>query len=462
MRNSQKSADKKFFSYDNIRFNSAAYDCDISTIPQSRGQKKHAFYLFPNNDTLFFSFRDGKELINCGDGRTVLPDLLAIKDGDVDDVKAFIERHGFLLPLAPSAEDSVAAVLLFALINRLKATVSLMSAFAEGGKTFDYKKIMALTMYLLLTPQTSIELVGCKEPYQTCPHGMSHIWRNTNFINEHGAAVTFEEYRTSKGLDGIINVIDTVRPPVYEVNIRQYSRFHLSESNKSEYEKLSVVDKATALYIGAKNVPVHCRLAIDFLFHFCFNVGNIKEWNHKGELILGDIPSSCHLNEEKEKHVFTKKTAELHSLHPILKFLNEHEESPEELDKLKSEIRHPPSIAKFDDGFDNQLAEALIVLAKHTLKTEIEYNLKGVVPSYDTDTLTPAWSIRSLLSGIYFSLFNVRAKEEQYRICAKPNCDRYFLTKIYSTKQKYCSNRCSNAAAQDAHRKKRKNSAQNE
>jgi len=76
--------------------------------------------------------------------------------------------------------------------------------------------------------------------------------------------------------------------------------------------------------------------SIDLLYNFCDNVGEIEGWNYNGELKLT-----------------------------------------------------PKGRLNFEDKFDDELQFGLMTLAKHTLKTEIEYNLKGVVPVYDTDLMLP-------------------------------------------------------------------------
>ena len=460
MEKSKKSYNCKLIMNSCVNFDSIACDCEIGVIPLSKEIKKHTFHLYPNDNSISYNYKDGKELINATNDRAVLPDLLAVRYGNTEDIKIFIETHGFLLPLIPNTNSSVESEFLFTLIHRLKATVSLIFAIAENDASLDYEKIMALTMYLLLTPQASIELASGRISYKTCPHDMNHIWHNTNFINENNETVAFEGYGIVDTLIGPVNVKDTVRPPFTEFNNYEHNAFIISEDNKPEYIRLGVADKATALFVGAKNVPAHCRLAIDFLFHFCTVVGDITKWNHLGELTLNKpLSHRCPNDEDNDpKYLFVNESVE--SANELLSktVAKAAKKSAKEIDRLKNEADNPFAMAKFCDGFDDPLKDALVKLAKQTLKTEIEYNLKGVVPSYNTDALTSAWRVEYLLSGIYFSLFNIRAKEEQYRLCAKPNCGRYFFAKTDSIKQKYCSHSCTNAMAQSIHRRNQQES----
>jgi predicted RNA-binding Zn ribbon-like protein len=104
------------------------------------------------------------------------------------------------------------------------------------------------------------------------------------------------------------------------------------------------------------------------------------------------------------------------------------------------------------DGLDEQLRTGLIKLAKNTLKSEMEYNLRDITPSYDTDTMTPTWRIDDLLSGLYLSMFYMRPNTALYRLCQNPKCNLYFLVSTTAHKKKYCCKSCSNAMQQRSHR----------
>jgi hypothetical protein len=444
MSNAKNARAKKNFSDSGIIFDSTACDCEIGSIPLSRDLKKYTVYLYPNGNSLSYGFKDGKELFNCADGSAVLPDLLAIRERNVDDVKSFIEKHGYFLPLIPNADNSIDSELLFVLINRLKATVSLMTAFAGSDKTPDYENIMALTMYLLLTPPVRINDPNGNPLFTTCPHIMGQVWNGIYQASESNRRIENEEHNAVERWildektcgDSGCDIKDTIRPP--------HTWVSLSESQYIiDYyvaDPSSVIGKILYFYQDTTAVGTHCRLAIDFLYHFCNDVGEIQTWNHKGELVVTK-------NNFKENKVTDIKPKESELIAVETDFTTHESEDMED---------NPSTSILFNRRFDEQLREGLLKLAKHTLKTELEYNLKGVLPSYSTETLTPAWRVDYLLSGLYFSLFNMRAKEEVYRVCAKPNCGRQFFAKVSSIKNKYCSQKCANATAQNLYRHKNK------
>lgn len=393
-----ESTRKIFFANSAFRFSSSDCDCEVDILHPSKGVTKHIYRLYPKEDMLYYAYIAKQGLVSkkrngAVEGRSVLPDLLAIKDDDSKAVKAFIEKHGFFLPLDPNENNSVESDPLFGLINRLKATVSLMSALGEV--TIDYKQVIALTMYLLFTPQTSINLDnGYDGPFYTCPHEAGYVWQNIDSISE---LIRQVEDEPNKGF--YIN--DSVRPPLTFLGMGEYD----DAIGYGEYDFSNARNRLIYLFRNAVEVSPNCRLAIDFLYHFHKDVGNIQSFNHKGEL------------------TFTESS--------------------------------PPTPVRFKSKFDKQLQTALMALAKHTLKTEIEYNLGGIAPSYDIELMAPSWHVDHLLCGLYFSIFYMRPGIELYRVCANPNCELPFLVKTSSSQKIYCQTGCANAMAQRNHRKRK-------
>lgn len=389
---------KIFHANNDFKFSSVACDCEVDVTHPSKGVTKHTFRLYPKSDVIYYAYVASRGLVSKSrdgavDGRAVLPDLLAITEGNVKAVKTFIEQHGFFLPLDANADNSIDAVELFGLIDRLKAAVSLMSALGEP-KT-DYKEILALTLYLLLSQNISIQFPNFESPFISCVHEVGQVWNRVYAINENILRGEDVGYNVDEGY----KIADSVRPPETWLSTNEYG-----DAVGNEHLDLSGVKaNATYLFRNAKTVSPLCRLAIDFLYHFCKEVGDIKSWNHKGELIFTNTP---------------------------------------------------PTATQFRSTFDEPLQSALLLLAKNTLKTEIEYNLNGILPSYDTESMAPSWRVEYLLAGLYFSVFYMRPKIELYRTCANPNCRLPFLVKTTSSKQKYCQPACANAMAQRNHRLK--------
>ena len=106
--------------------------------------------------------------------------------------------------------------------------------------------------------------------------------------------------------------------------------------------------------------------------------------------------------------------------------------------------------------FDSKLKEALLEVAKIVVADEINRNLNGVYPEYDSTIMEPRWRVDSLISALYFSIFYMKPNIELTRICANPRCGKYFTVSRTSLKKKYCSPECANRANQNRYRANKK------
>lgn len=423
---------KVYFAQNNFDFSGTACECKVGTSFTSEGDERHKFYLYPKDETIYYVYVTDKGLVSSKDksfsqSKEVMPELLAIKTNNPKSVRVFVEKHGFFLPLDSNGHIQMEAKPLFELIHRLQATVFLMRAIVEAKA--DYEKILALTLYLLLSPQTSIQLPNSNEPFLTCQHDIGRIWNGTYQANR--KIEDLEPNKEWEDVDPMQDSVVDIKPPATGVNHLNQSqdqspalgsyipdriRFKNIWLDINEYEcacdylakfPSSMRAKATILFGDAKNVEPHCRLAIDFLYNLCKAVGEIETWSHDGKLTLMD-------NRQAASKIFRKK-------------------------------------------LDEQLRDGLLKIAKHTLKIEMEYNLRvGVIPSYDTEIMAPSWRIDYLLSGLYLSVFYMQPNIALYRPCQNPNCGQYFLVHTTAYKKKYCSDTCSNAMQQRNYRLRKK------
>ena len=87
-----------FHANSDFEFFSAACECEVDVTHPSKGVTKHTFRLYPKSDMVYYAYIGGRGLVSKSkdgavDGRAVLPDLLAIKDGDAKAVETFITVH---------------------------------------------------------------------------------------------------------------------------------------------------------------------------------------------------------------------------------------------------------------------------------------------------------------------------------------------------------------------------------
>ncbi len=106
-------------------------------------------------------------------------------------------------------------------------------------------------------------------------------------------------------------------------------------------------------------------------------------------------------------------------------------------------------------AFEGKLKEKFIEMAKILVKEELDHNIKGVTPIYETSKMEPRWNVSSLLSAMYFSIFYLRPGVELMKPCANPNCGKYFKVSRTDSKKIYCSPECRNRMSQTNHRKRK-------
>lgn len=429
---------KIIFEHNIFEFSATACECKIGTNYTPAGDVRHVFYLYPQSCSIYYTYAAGKGLVSSkdkkmGKGREVIPDLLAIKGEDWEGVKAFIERHGFLSPLDFDSHLEVEGEPLLEFFVRLRTTMVLMQAIADENA--HYEKILALTLYLLLSPQVKIDLPKGRGQLATCPHEMGQLWNNTcqpDSNNDIADLQPNNEWESTIPRRAEVDIkplpqchIEPLPPDSAEPGMGQYIPDSIRSLNVwldmntynyafdyLENNPGSARAKSTILFNNAYNVTPHSRLAIDFLYNLCEDVGEIKTWNQNGELTF------CENSQ--------------------------------------------PSSALLQEKLDDQLRKGLLKLAEQTLKTEIDYHLHmGVALSYDTEAMAPTWRINHLLSGLYFSIFYMQPDIAIYRACQNPSCGHYFLVSATTRKKMYCSPSCSNAVQQRKSRRRKKEQSAN-
>lgn len=194
-------------------------------------------------------------------------------------------------------------------------------------------------------------------------------------------------------------ISDTLYPPYYQYDIQTYLEA-LEGSYESKEGSLSPAYRALVmLYVNAhaENAP---RRTIDFLLHYQEKVGIFKNISIDGIEYYSD---------------------------PLV------------------------------ENFTSDMKKRLVEIAREVISTEINYNIHGIYPYYDPNTMRPAWIIGNLLQAVYFSLFFNNPEVEIYRKCANPNCRgaKYFRVKTTMQKKKYCCPECANADAQRRYRLKK-------
>jgi len=223
-----------------------------------------------NVDTLHFSYSAQKGLNLSGNAggiisENILGQLLAIKPNDMDGTIEFLEKYGFLFPISDEIYETINGVALLEILNRIKATVKLMSAIA--GKK-DYKSIYIYTTYLLYSDPVEINL--------------SFTNYKTNF---HAFTDLLHGYNVMPDLDRNQEFFDNECISIYDTLKQDYEKLYIDElAGMSSGDGISGLAGSRdwhfrnlfALYTTYNTFDDNLRSIIDFYYNYQKKIGIIK------------------------------------------------------------------------------------------------------------------------------------------------------------------------------------------
>ena len=196
----------------------------------------------------------------------ILGQLLALPSDDIDSVIQFFEKYGFLFPINNEEYESVDGYALLEIVNRIKATVMLMSAIA--GKR-DYNKMFIYTTYLLYTDPVELKLSATS--YSSAKnHQFTDLIRTYNIMPNYSNDQEFFEHEC-------ISVWDSISKEYQKVYIDELAGIEMGDgisglSGSRDWHFVNLF----ALYTNYKVNDELLRATIDFYYNFQKRVGVIK------------------------------------------------------------------------------------------------------------------------------------------------------------------------------------------
>jgi hypothetical protein len=376
--------------------------CKTDVVNISPSEIKKTFKLLgDSNKTLKFAFSPGRGMVRLDkngtvDSDNVLTELVSLPSRNESRLFKFFSDYGFLFPVGLNDYEAFEPESLFSMIDRIKAITHLLSALGEPKK--DYIKILGLSLYLQLAEEIVLDLETAEtEAARTCPHKIGQVIINASNLSETDDWFLAEE---------TITVVDTILSPHYSLDVNEYNNIVGNlDADVSSMSISQIYKNVAVLYLNAPDLPREVRTAIDLLFHYQRSIGAIESIDATGTI--------HHVRENDARKKYLKE-------------------------------------------FNNAMGEATITFAKATIRDELDFNLLGIVPRYNTDNMAPAWQVEDLRTGLYMSIFYMQPETELYRECSNPNCNNSYLVKTTSSKRRYCSDSCRNATAQRSHRRKLK------
>lgn len=225
----------------------------------------------PDSDTLRFSYSAQKGLNQSGNAggvinENILGQLLAIKPTDMDGTIEFLQKYGFIFPVSSDTYETVDGIALLEILNRIKATVKLMSAIA--GKK-DYKAIFIYTTYLLYSEPVELVLSGAN--YKTDFHPFTALIREYNVIPDLNRNQEFFDTQC-------ISIFDTMKGDYEKLDINELAGMNSGDginglSGSRDWHFRNLFCLYTTYNIADENL----RNIIDFYYNYQKKVGIIKD-----------------------------------------------------------------------------------------------------------------------------------------------------------------------------------------
>lgn len=380
-----KKIEENFLTSNIFLFESYGCDCEMATISENISDTPLPAIKIVTDTTRIIRFAFGSKvgLVRLNDDGSIaesniLGKLAAISPNNFAAYSSFFSRNGFLFPTSTTKPEFVGMAELQLIVDRLRATLELVSTITDMSRT-SYEKIIRMIFYHLFAPIVSIETKDNRYKYSSNKHKYS------TFLELHK-----DDVRDSRLNDTFNNEFFSFEDSLGNITLN--ADFVDSVLNNiitdSKYDS-PLFHEVFSIYCSPRNDKPKTMLFInDFVFHYLYEVGVVDY-------------------------------VDLDNIHYI----------DDSIDR---------------QSFSNQIKAAAVKTAKYIIKEEIETNLQRVHPTYDTNKLEPSWKIDSLLSALYFGLFYMRPNMENYRRCANPKCNQFFLVPISSRKKKYCCTACMN------------------
>ena len=240
-----------------------------------------------------FAFASKKGLVRLNDDGSIaesniLGKLVAIKRDNLKEISSFFERNGFLLPIPQTKSEIIGMEELKVLIDRLQATLELISTITDMSRT-SYTKIIRLIFYHLFAPVFAIEIEEGK--YK-------------RISDRHKYSIFLEKYKDAVR-DKRLN--DTFNKEDFEFN-DNIASFNLNADwvdsvlNKTptdpKYETTIFQNVFTAYCTPREGKQKTMLFINDFIFHYLYEVGIIN---------YVDLNTTSYINDSVDLSKFTER-----------------------------------------------------------------------------------------------------------------------------------------------------------
>lgn len=199
------------------------------------------------------------------DESNILGKLAGIRQNDIRGYSKFFQDNGFLFPISSSKPEIIGLTDLQILVNRLRATLELLSTITDMSRT-SYEKIVRMIFYHLFAPVVSVETIDGRYKYTSDKHHYS------TFLE------TYKEAKRDERLNDTFNNSEfafTDAIAKFEMDADFVDSVLCGTPLEEKYET-PIFQNVFTVYCSPRDGKPKAMLYInDFVFHYFYEVGII-------------------------------------------------------------------------------------------------------------------------------------------------------------------------------------------
>lgn len=424
--------------------------CEVlkDTFHDSDGNERYQLQLrIDATKTYLFAYAPTKGLvmINEKTGQSInhsdaVGAFLSMDVSDVDEVIAFIEKYGFFFSIKPefliTSDESdkfvnVSFDDLCRYLSRIKLVFQLFFRLLDSGGALDYNELFLWTFRLLLETPKEIYIKSTGMIIRPCNHPITLIWDSYPELNQ----ISYEENNW---------LIEYVYPEIIiqEIDLKE------GPSKTAGDRVLTVLGEGL---IDSRD-PMNQYFEVTDTFSNCTELVSLVRYHEIMEAIeILDDPSA-EMNRQfraRLTYLYVNGSFKAQSDREIIDFLVHVYDQVSRLDygNGRDLVLTGDTDLNTLPAFDDRFKDALLKIARQTVKEELDYALSKVHPIYDAENMEADWSIPDLFAAMCFSVFYMKPNQSVYRLCENYNCRNMFEVSTTNRKKKYCSVECQQSVA---------------
>lgn len=265
--------EESFLTSNVFLFDSYACNCKIETVYENPGVEptETVAITVDKSKPVRFAFGSKIGLVRLNEDGSIaesniLGKLLAIDSSDVKNYFGFFALNGFLLPASETAEDHIKTSDLQLIVDRLHATLVLMSTITDMSRT-SYEKIVRMIFYHLFAPIVTVEVNNSRYKYISSNHSYS------KFLTENKDSKRDERFNDTFNNSEFM-FTDSVSS--FSIDADFLSTILDGTINDGYYDSTLFKNVTTAYCSPRQGKPRNMLLMNDFVFHYLYDVGIIE------------------------------------------------------------------------------------------------------------------------------------------------------------------------------------------